>query len=571
MPFTGQLGTPDSRLGNLQLGVAGTAASASASGFFTVTDTGAGAELFSLSTNDAESAADVGAGVDSFSLTDLTPHLFPCSLLGVELGPRQYRQGPEHYLPSWTTAHAERTGKLFLLLQHLAEQSVAVQQEARRAALRQWLGEAEVGERRLQWGVRQSLSPGRDMLLTYATVIGSAVVSGAVRQAISPFDFDTAVDPVWYATPTDLRIWLRNLHMRQVTAISPNPVYSICEEQLAGMVPDAGIFYRRSTENQWEWLSPESPLVTGTIYFSLPASGVWQLAYGSQRLLTALNASGTITTRWTGGQSVPLPLLLQRPANVFDSYGALIGIPRFLQEDNRAYKRRLLSEMEAPGDPTLGGVVRGICSRLGKLIRVVWDGTSDLALDATGASGITFTFLPQVDQLRQITEPLTPLAGLTTQFIATYSNWQNGYLVLVDGVPEGNTSLAGNIVTLSRLVSGAVTATYSVRQYDLDAGPSGFISGIRVGTGLASGAYSVFCSCHVNARVVDLPSYQRSFLLTAAGLPNQLFLELARQLTESNPTTFGRARWGPGAYWFTGAEDQPQSARLPVPMDVGAL
>jgi hypothetical protein len=533
-------------------------------------DTGSGVDAASLITTTLDQESDTGSGTDSVSVTVFPEHGFLCTPLTADLGSRQYRWGPEHYLPSWTTAHAERTGKLFQLLQHLAEEEVSVQNEARRASLRQWLIEAEVGEQRIQWGVQKSFPPGRDMLLTFSATVAGSVVSGSVRQATSPFDFDSAVDPVWYAMPSDLRIWVRNLHMRQGAVTSPDGVYSLCEEFPVGLVPDTGIFFRRSTSNNWEWMSPESAAVTGVLSFSLPSGGPWQIAYGSQSLLTALNAAGTLTASWIGGQTIPMALVPRKPYNVFDGYGSLIGIPRFLYEDNLAYKRRLLDEMEAPGDPTVGGVVRGICSRLGQLNKRRWDGASTLTLDTTGASGITHLFLPQVDQYREVTEQLAPSGGtITPKFLATYGSWRNGWLVLVDGVPEANVSLSSNIVTLSRPVSGAVTATYSVQQYRLTTIASGYIGNLEVGTGLASGSYSVFLSRYVDAHVVDLPDYQRDHLLDATGLPNQLFLELARKLTENNPTAFGRARWGLGANWFDESEDQPPSARLPIPMDTG--
>lgn len=592
MPFTGRLGTSDSQLGAIELGLVAAAAEAAtptSSGAFTAADSATSSDAASLLTldmatasdtatsqdaaslfsTDSPATSDTGGSTDDSSLTVYPSFGFACTPLGAGLGPRQYRLGPEHYLPSWTTAHAERTGTLFQLLQHLAEEQVSVQQEVRRATRRQWLSVAEVGERRLQWGVRKSFPVGRELLLTFSAVVGSSVVSGTVRQAISSFDFDSAVDPVWYATPADLRIWVRNLHMRQGVVNSADGVYSICEEVPVGLVPDTGVFYRRSPANHWEWLSPDA--VSGLISFSLPSGGPWQVAYGSQSLLEALNAAGTVTAMWAGGRSVPLSLILQDPFNVFDGYGVLIGIPRFPDEDNLAYKRRLLIEMEAPGDPTVGGVVRGICSRLGQLSRRTWDGASDLSLDLTGVSGITQVLLPQVTRLREVTEPLTPSGGMfTTKFVATYGSWRNGWLVLVDGIPEANLTLDNNIVTLARPVSGAVSATYSIQQYSLTTVASGYIGGLEVGTGLASGSYSVFLSRYVNAHVVDLPSYQRDHLLDASGLPNQLFIELARRLTESNPTTFGRARWGHTASWFEETEDQPPAARLPIPMDTGA-
>jgi hypothetical protein len=310
-------------------------------------------------------------------------------------------------------------------------------------------------------------------------------------------------------------------------------------------------------------VSPESDLSSGFTVW-LPASGGVNFYYGDQDILTDV-ASGVLLVQYRGGRTINLPLRQIPVANIFDAFGTLFGIPRFVGEDNLAYKQRLLAEAVSPATTDRGGVIRGVASRLGQLHVRAWDGVSTLQLDTTGASGITALRVVEFPRFREITETLSP-SGLN-RFIATHDSWRPGYLILVDGVPDPEAAVAGNVVTLARIATGAVSATYSIEQWSTTSNVSGTIHSLLPGTGIPSGDWRVLYACHVQAYPVDLPSVKQGLLLQANGLPNQLFLELAHRLTEDNPTAFGRARWGSGAAWFVGSDERPALTRLPIVFD----
>jgi hypothetical protein len=199
-----------------------------------------------------------------------------------------------------------------------------------------------------------------------------------------------------------------------------------------------------------------------------------------------------------------------------------------------------------------------------------WDGVNTLTLDTSGVSGITALHIAGVNRLREIEEVLTPDSDFQT-FYASYGSWRPGWLVLVDGVPENLVSVSSNIVSLSRVVSGEVRATYAIEQYTTSGDTSGNIRVLFAGTGLSSGTYKLLLSRRVRGYPVDLADVQRALLLTVDGLPNALMLDLARQLSEGNPTAFATARWGSSANWFERLEEQPRLSRLPLSFDTADL
>ncbi|HYT45523.1 MAG TPA: hypothetical protein VEP90_24570, partial [Methylomirabilota bacterium] len=137
----------------------------------------------------------------------------------------------------------------------------------------------------------------------------------------------------------------------------------------------------------------------------------------------------------------------------------------------------------------------------------------------------------------------------------------------VDGIPTSNFIVSGNLVAFAQPVTGTVNAIYSVEVFTPILNSNGFISSIVPGQVITSGSYNVLYTTVVNAHTVDQPDFQLANLLLSNGLPNALFLEIAKKLTENNPTTFGRARWSKDAVWLDKTDNKPTIARLPIPFD----
>lgn len=501
----------------------------------------------------------------SFAGETLSPTGAPFAPSGTLGGP-WLRLGPEVYLPQWVTARASQRGLLYQLLQVAAEQAVPFSLNARRVFASRWLGEAEVGIDRLGWRLARAFPRDQELTLSFTCPTADGPASGSIRRARTRFDYETAPEPVWWRSDQG-ELLLRNLHLRTVQIEAGDGVYSIIGGESRGLVPDTGYYYRRNPAQGWEWLSPESPNASGRS-FSLPLSGTYLIAYGSLGVLESLGI-GSVTVRWPGGQSVPLPLSPLTPENLFDQYGRLLGLPRLDDENNLVYKRRLLTLTKGPPDTSQAGVIRGIAAELGQLTEHTWDGVSDLLLDPTGALGITAVFVPGVPELREIQEELTPASGGLVCW-ASYAPWRPGGLVLVEGVPVKNAQVSGSQVLLAQPASGRITAQYSIRQYHRVLAGSGFIGTLAAGTGVPSGAYPVLVSHHVGVTAPALLAVQRDRLLDASGLPTALFVELAQVLGAGNPTVWGRARWGAAAAWFAAGEnpaDRPITARMPLPFD----
>ena len=605
MPFSGQLGTPNSELGNIVLGAgAGSQApntqsisafdsgvgldSAAPSGaaFYTIAELSVGSDVGStaarMSASDTGTASDLAsgglastpinasdtaAGVDTASFLDVTP---ACNATSGSLQSPAQRLGPEYFLPHWTSANAERLGNLFALCQWGAEREVQWKAQTARGVAGRYLSSARSLEPLYEWRVNFIPPTDREMTVTFQATTFSGSVQGTARRATSPFDYDTAVEPVWYQDPSTRVVRLRGLFLHSIQRYTSGTVYTICgagTNAYLGVVPDTGYFYRRSPANVWEWISPESDRFAPN-QVTLPGSGTWLIAFGSNVDLANLQVTGSCNFSWAGGQSITLPLIFTPVPNLFDGYGALFGLPRFLQpiESNYSYKGRLLSLIQSPPDATVDGVIRGIGSRLGSVSKLRWDGVSPVTLDAGGTQKITSIKIVEFNQFYEIDDQLLPTPG-NTLYYSTFSNWRQNAIVFVNGLPTSSYTVSGNLVSFFQPVTGTVEAIYSVQTYSLAVGSNGYITGITPGQGVVSGNYTVLITKAVNAHTVDDLNYQKTNLLDASGLPNALFVEIASRLTENNPTSFGRARWGSNANWFEQSDQKPEISRLPIPLD----
>jgi hypothetical protein len=494
----------------------------------------------------------------------------PCDATSGTLQARQTRLGPEYFLPHWVTANSDRTGLLFALCQWGAETELLYKDQAVRAVAGRYLLSARALEPLYEWKVNYLPPSDRELTVQFQATTTSGTVARSARRAISQFDYDTAVDPVWYQDTHDRVIRLRNLFMRTIQRSTSGGVYTICGSGAGGtlgVVGDTGYFYRRSPANNWEWISPESTRF-GYSSVTLPGTGAWLISYGSLSDLASIRASGTVTISYLGGTTRDLPLQFAPISNLFDGYGFLLGIPRILipLETNLSYKARMVSTVLAPPDATLDGVIRGISSRFGLVRRAIWDGVNSLTLDAAGSQKITTVKVVGVAKIFEVNETLYPTSG-NTVFYSTFSNWREGALVLISGVPVNSYTASGNRITFSQPITGSVDVVYSVKTYSTLLTSDGYISTVVPGQGLTSGSYNIIYTSAVNAHVVDQPDYQTASLLTSSGLPNGLFLEIAARLSENNPTAFGRARWAGNATWFEQTDQQPEISRLPVPFD----
>ncbi len=466
--------------------------------------------------------------------------------------------GSSRYLPRWTRAATEADSFTSQFLRTLDAQSQDAAQAVSLLQASRWLPELPEGLTYRRWTVGCPFSLGDDLQL----VVSTANYSFPVRRAVSPFDYERTLDPVWWGDRTTGRIFLRNLAAKESEAASASGVYTVSGED-TGFVPDEDVHYRYRTEPGWHRLPCESVVASGST-FTIPASGVLALNYHSQGLLTELE-DGVVRISRVGGGTPSLPLEADFQLNLLDGYGRLLGLPRLDGETNGAYKARLLTFLQAPSDTTVGGFLRGVGAELGTLYSTQWDGISSLTLDTNGSLKLREVLVVGVPRLRQFEDELTPASG-TTVFTAHCGPWREGALVWIDGIPARNWSISGNRVTFTAPVSGRVTARYSVTSWSTTSDTSGNLRTIAAGTGLPSGSYTVVYAGQVRATTLDLPDTLRDRLLSAAGLPNQLYLDLARLLVQDDPTLFARARWGQ-ASWLSRSEDHPGLSRLVVPFD----
>lgn len=475
----------------------------------------------------------------------------------------QLPDGPWTRLPHWMSPQQDLSTTLDKVLTPLTFQKELVFNESKRNQLAHWVQLASVGEDRVGWVAAVQGIPTQNILVNWRSDEGT---EGSARAALSPFDFTTATDPVWWIDTNSKRILLRNLMVVETILINPTPVYTIFGED-SGLVPDWGIYWRTSVDLPWNWLDPESQYVSGNT-FVLPITGTVAVRYASQAILDGLD--GELDISWLGGATKTFELTFITPSNIFDAYGDLIGLKRITGEDNLTYKNRLKIALLAPANTTIPGVIRGVAAQIGLISSTPWDGVSTLVLDASGTSGITQVTVVEFPQIREVTEQLTPDNQNPSKFYASYSGWRGGAIIFEDGRTVPVSSVSGNVVTLGRPASGFVQATYSFSQYSTSGDTSGFIRAILPGYGVTSGSYTLVITRNVKAYTPDLPSVQLDRLLLANGLPNRLFLDIVREVNEGNPTVFGRGRWA-WATWFEQTDELPPMARLPVSLDVTSM
>jgi hypothetical protein len=457
------------------------------------------------------------------------------------------------YLPNWSDGRHTSGSLLYQVLTSCTEGEGRLVSEIERGMLGRFLSTADYGEPYRVWAIDGDLSPHEEAKVTL-TVSATDIV---VRRATSLFDFDTASDAVWWSDPGHHQLLLRNLAHRETTAVGAAGVYTISGET-SWVTSDEDLFWRIQGNNFWTRIAAEK-LPTSGDTVTLPHSGTVELRYSSATRLAALSGATVLVER-NGKSSGSLPLQEAFLPNLLDGYGALLGIPRLEGEKGDHYRARLLREMLAPASPVVDGVVRGISSRFGWLYGVEWDGRTTVTF-----SGATSLTVIDAERLLVVEEELSP-AGDGLNFYASLSGWRDGSLVTVDGIPQFAYSRTDNKVTFTSAISGRVAAEYSVEQYVLTQDSSGKITALTAGTGLPSGSYTILWTDDVQAWTVDEQDFLQTRLLTADGKPNRLYVELAQALTEGNPTTFGRARWG-RASWFYRQDNKPGTTHLPVPFD----
>lgn len=467
--------------------------------------------------------------------------------------------GIENRLPRWMRPSYDTTTTFSRFLRFPTAQGYRISDEIERLLRRRFLTTAWVKETRRGWTARFTYP--RDAAGQFHILYQAGSTSGIVRAASSPHDFWSATDPVWFPDSDGRGVRFEKLHFKQTDLIANQGVYTIVGES-EGLVPDAGIYWRPAPTVPWRWLDAQSPAITGTTFRITPTTGGITVRYASQSLLSQL-ASGRVLIEWYGNRTLSLPLIPQDLPNIFDGYGKLLGLPRLEDEDNLAYKNRMLVLAQAPPGSTIEGVVRGVAARIGRIYTRDWDGVSTLTFSI---SGITAVHLVGIPRYRAITETLLPQSDRKT-FYASYGGWLGGSSVLVDRIPQAGVSVSGSVVRLVHPTSGMVVASYFTQSYHLLYDGNGYITGIQPGTGIPSGRYTCIATRNVDAFVPDLPREQETRLLTPEGLPNRRFLELAEQIQARNPTVFARARWDTSSYWFPESEEKPVNSRLPLPLD----
>jgi hypothetical protein len=465
-------------------------------------------------------------------------------------------------LPGWHIARTDPDSLVYRLVHQLVDECVPLREEQARAYQMNWLTTAPVDEPRTQWTCVYPFDPQDELTVTVTT---AADLEIEVRAALSDHDFVRATDPVWKLDTPQGRLVFRNLATVEKELTSVTTSYTVTGEA-SGLVADANLYWQGQTDDPWQVLSADSSLRDG-VTFTLPVTGVISVRYQSQARYADL-VSGTVLLERRSSRTVPLPLTVEPLLNLFDGWGSILGIPRLPDEDNVAYKARLLAEAEAPPNSTETGVIRGIASRLGLLSRTYWNGIDELEFSE---EEVTAVHLVGVDMFFGVTEQLTPepresVTEPVDTYYASYTDWREGWYVYVDGVPAQGVTVSGNVVTLGEETSGVVTAAYTVARYQLERDAEDYILSVQPGQGLPPGNYVVLYSRQVLVHGLGAETVQDALLLTAAGLPNELFLELHRTLASGSTTSLGRAGWET-AYWFASPEETPGTTQVALPFD----
>lgn len=416
----------------------------------------------------------------------------------------------------------------------------------------------------------------RDVISIVCTASGEV---NNVRRETSVYNFLTALDPV-YIMGDSGHILFRNLAQRTVTVApvsgstgATGSTLQILSTQYQmpfehnGMVADADVlFFFNGIEYKIRAGSAGVDPIQAVVQLTAPFSGNIQFIYQSQTL------APVVTVSISGNPTLsPSPTDLW---NRFDELGLVSGLQRRVDEDNLTFQKRIYSRFISGLGVDTKIVAQHIAQDLTLTDVIPWDGVSTLQLADNEILGVKYFFVDKLPQTDYMSEQLVRYGSNPAIYSGSKSNWLPGWQVFVDGrvatlAKYPSMVVSGNTVNFGTNVSGIVTTNYAYQNYTYTLSDQNTILTVTpVASNPISGSYVAIASRVVQLHTPADPDYMKSSLLNPDGTPNAFFYEIATRLLETSPIHFGRARWGPGAYWLARNENQPLTKHLPSIFDI---
>lgn len=447
--------------------------------------------------------------------------------------------------PRWHKAYSSSNSLIANLVTSIITATNDIEVDTTRLINEKLLLDSSVGSYRYQWKIPRLA----DNLLGYRISIDLGDGEEEVVTA-------TKYTSKRYGKPSfvleDDNILLTNLLYKEVTVYSTSGNFTILNE-VSGIIPDLDLWWQGASGNPWQKVEIKNSF-SGNIV-TLPVSGKVTLRYGSIDRNSAL-ASSIVYIRDTYGNTITSNLTEDFAFNALDEVGVLADCVRLDNtENNDSYRDRLIKCLAIT--PTLNkhGLSLAIAIRLGLIESVLWDGNSELILDADDVFNINSFIFPNVRSFITVRDRLLPIvSGSTDKYVSQYNSWDDYYQIFIDGVPIDGVTVSGNIVTLPTATTGIVTANYSLSTYVINYHNSGNLRSIASGSFPLKHPYTIYYSKYLDIITLYEQSTVDELLLDANGLPTKLFQEVRSIFQNTSKIVAGKTNWN-DAGWLVSLND----------------
>jgi hypothetical protein len=411
----------------------------------------------------------------------------------------------------------------------------------RRTYWNNWLGELDRG-----WYANTS------MLADSITSVSVQVAGTTIFpiRADSEWDFVTSVVPSYLIDDSSYTIYFKGLDRITISVYSTGSVSLPPGEVLPG-----GDIYWSDSSNSWRVIEAGSSSIIPGDTIVTNYTGQISISYPSLSMYSSIS-SGTVTIN--SGPAIPLTYMDFWTS--LDEIGLIYDLPRIPEEDNVSYWNRLRSINPFIGNATEDGLKQSIGRKLGLTGLGQWNGVDTLTWGAS--SLITDVWVQNLPQEGYIFEEQMKQIGQTyytsKRNIDTIQILQAGYVQISTNPTSGSGTFASPY-------TGNLYATYSYPNFTLTSSGAGIVFLTRTDN-TPEDIYGVLWNRGLVINTMNKKEYRQSKLLTGAGLPTPLFLDLAGIIQKKVAVTLGSIKWD-NVHWFVPQEVSPAIDYMPAAMD----
>jgi hypothetical protein len=423
---------------------------------------------------------------------------------------------------------------------------------------------------------------------TYDSVGTVSVSSGPysiiATRALTEKDFFDSVEPVWYPgmfldrwdsessiTPPR-HIYLRNLENVKVLT-STSGAYGVINVNTTAITEDSPIYLWEDTLASWDtpdvlkWtkVRPTSIISLGssaifTVSKATPTSAI----YKSQVLLNSLTSTA-LSSKVTYKLNTK-DLLCRKLPNALDDIASPFGIERIEYESNKDLAERIQAFSQSPNGTNLGSIPFMIGIDLGLISVLTWAGTSVVDLITSGYTNVVDVYIKDLPDTQYVTSELLTFSGSGGIYYSQKKNWNNDYVIFLDGKQIGSKSFPnisfnnGTLTLNDTSPSGKVTANYSYNNYTLST-TGDYVSSIIPDTyNVTPGTYYIT----LLKNITTWKPLNTDNLIDNVYIPDDVLQDIREFISSSLPMLLGVASWNENSKWFSELEVLPNLSNIPI-------